>query len=167
MSNATVTLPAAESGCPAWCARLARRGGRQPRQHPRTAPASGGYEAAQQRPRTPRPAAHLRDHHKIMAGALEGFRNGTTQLTYEIAACLISGLPGSEARDQALAHSEDGDLPHARRLWGYLARRCVPLHIALQESLDVILTIPRCDRLRQRRARPLSAAASHVLGSYS
>ncbi|MCR8573049.1 DUF4192 domain-containing protein [Streptomyces sp. Isolate_219] len=65
---------------------------------------------------------------KILAGALKDFRNGNTQLPDEIAARLILGLQDNKARDQALAYSEDDDLPHARQLWAHLARRCVPPH---------------------------------------
>ncbi|MGW3121325.1 DUF4192 domain-containing protein [Streptomyces sp. NPDC001107] len=76
---------------------------------------------------------------KIIAGALKDFRNGARQLPAEIAARIIIGLQDNEARDRALARSEDDDLAHARPLWGYLARCCVPPHTNLAPPLLTLL----------------------------
>lgn len=62
----------------------------------------------------------------LLEGAMRDFRNGATELADDIAARLIHGLQDNHARDHALEFAEDDDLPHARRLWTYLARRCVP-----------------------------------------
>jgi hypothetical protein len=62
----------------------------------------------------------------LLEGAMHDFRNGATEIADDIAARLIHGLQDNHARDHAFEFAEDDDLPHARRLWTYLARRCIP-----------------------------------------
>ncbi|MGW2320170.1 DUF4192 domain-containing protein [Streptomyces sp. NPDC001680] len=53
------------------------------------------------------------------------FREGaTTALSRALTAQLIVGLQDDAAVEAGMAHAEDDDLPHARRLWAYLARHC-------------------------------------------
>jgi hypothetical protein len=51
---------------------------------------------------------------------------GATELADDITARLIHGLHDDWARDHGFEFIEDHDLPHARRLWAFLARRCIP-----------------------------------------
>ncbi|MER6011619.1 DUF4192 domain-containing protein [Streptomyces bluensis] len=76
---------------------------------------------------------------KLIDEALQDFRNGAPQLADDIAARIIIGLQDNQARDHALTHSEDDDLLHARQLWSYLARRCVPPHTDLAPPLLTLL----------------------------
>jgi hypothetical protein len=62
----------------------------------------------------------------LLEGAMRDFRNGATEIADDIAARLIHGLQDNHARDHAFEFAEDDDLPHARRLWTCLARRCAP-----------------------------------------
>ncbi|MFJ9617805.1 DUF4192 domain-containing protein [Streptomyces noursei] len=56
--------------------------------------------------------------------AMSGFRAGATVLSRALTAQLIAGLQDDAAVEAGIAHAEDDDLPHARRLWAYLARHC-------------------------------------------
>ncbi|MFI9391862.1 DUF4192 family protein [Streptomyces bauhiniae] len=56
--------------------------------------------------------------------AVDQFRAGATALNRALTTQLIVGLHDDAAMDAGMAHTEDEDLPHARRLWAYLARHC-------------------------------------------
>lgn len=56
--------------------------------------------------------------------AMRRFRDGATELGPLLAAQLIVGLHDDGAVEAGMALAEDEDLPHARRLWAYLARQC-------------------------------------------
>lgn len=56
--------------------------------------------------------------------AVSQFRAGTTTLNRTLATQLIVGLHDDAAVEAGMAHTDDDDLPHARRLWAYLARHC-------------------------------------------
>ncbi|MEU0722910.1 DUF4192 domain-containing protein [Streptomyces sp. NPDC006140] len=75
----------------------------------------------------------------IISGALADFRNGRPQLMDEIAARIILGLQDRETRDAALSTGEENDLPYERKLWGYLARHCVPPHTDKAPPLLILL----------------------------
>ncbi|MFE2179024.1 DUF4192 domain-containing protein [Streptomyces sp. NPDC059455] len=62
----------------------------------------------------------------LLEEAMRDFRSGATEIADDMTARLIHGLQDHHARDHAFEFAEDDDLPHARRLWIYLARRCVP-----------------------------------------
>ncbi|MEU7272193.1 DUF4192 domain-containing protein [Streptomyces asiaticus] len=64
--------------------------------------------------------------HALLESAMGAFRNGATELADDIAARLIHGLHDELAHDHGMEFAEDDDLPHARRLWAFLARRCIP-----------------------------------------
>ncbi|MET8680773.1 DUF4192 domain-containing protein [Streptomyces sp. NPDC004647] len=66
--------------------------------------------------------------HSLLETAMRDFRAGATELADDIAARLIHGLHDDWARDHGLEFSEDDDLPYARRLWAFLARRCIAPH---------------------------------------
>ncbi|MEV4907099.1 DUF4192 domain-containing protein [Streptomyces albidoflavus] len=55
--------------------------------------------------------------------ATRQFRAGATVLDRSVATQLIVGLHDDGAVEAGMAHTDD-DLPHARRLWAYLARHC-------------------------------------------
>ncbi|MFF2650408.1 DUF4192 domain-containing protein [Streptomyces sp. NPDC058045] len=55
--------------------------------------------------------------------AVSQFRAGATTLNHALTAQLIVGLHDDDAVDAGIVHTDD-DLPHARRLWAYLARHC-------------------------------------------
>ncbi|OIJ97808.1 hypothetical protein BIV25_13460 [Streptomyces sp. MUSC 14] len=53
------------------------------------------------------------------------FRGGVaTALSRALTAQLIVGLQDDAAVEAGMTHAQDDDLPHARRLWAYLARHC-------------------------------------------
>ncbi|MFE4535770.1 DUF4192 family protein [Streptomyces scopuliridis] len=56
--------------------------------------------------------------------AMNQFREGATALTRALTTQLIAGLQDDVAVEAGMAHTDDNDLPHARRLWSYLARNC-------------------------------------------
>lgn len=56
--------------------------------------------------------------------AMNQFRDGATILSPALAAQLMAGIQDPGAMDAGLALSHDDNLPHARRLWAYLARQC-------------------------------------------
>ncbi|MFD4480533.1 DUF4192 domain-containing protein [Streptomyces sp. NPDC058257] len=56
--------------------------------------------------------------------AIRRFRDGATDLGPLLTAQLIVGLQDDGAVEAGMAHAEDADLPHARRLWAHLARHC-------------------------------------------
>ncbi|MET8681731.1 DUF4192 family protein [Streptomyces sp. NPDC004647] len=56
--------------------------------------------------------------------AMNRFRDGATALNRALTTQLIVGLQDDTAVEAGMAHAEDDDLPHARRLWAYLARHC-------------------------------------------
>ncbi|GAA1920042.1 DUF4192 domain-containing protein [Streptantibioticus ferralitis] len=56
--------------------------------------------------------------------AMRLFRQGATELDRALTARLIVGLQDDGAVEEGMAFAEDDDLPHARRLWSYLARHC-------------------------------------------
>ncbi|WP_179166478.1 DUF4192 family protein [Streptomyces sp. CB03238] len=56
--------------------------------------------------------------------AMSRFRDGATALSRALTTQLIVGLQDDAAVEAGMAHAEDDDLPHARRLWAYLARHC-------------------------------------------
>ncbi|MFE7121288.1 DUF4192 family protein [Streptomyces sp. NPDC057654] len=56
--------------------------------------------------------------------ALNQFRAGATDLNRSLTTQLIVGLHDDGAVEAGIARAEDDDLPHARRLWAYLARHC-------------------------------------------
>ncbi|MFI1830679.1 DUF4192 domain-containing protein [Streptomyces sp. NPDC020412] len=56
--------------------------------------------------------------------AMSQFRDGATALSHDLTAQLIVGLQADAAVTAGMAHTEDEDLPHARKLWAYLARHC-------------------------------------------
>lgn len=70
--------------------------------------------------------AALNATHALLESAMRDFRNGATELADDIAARLIHGLHDDWARDHGVEFAEDDDLPHARRLWAFLTRRCIP-----------------------------------------
>ncbi|MGD6751914.1 DUF4192 family protein [Streptomyces sp. BH105] len=56
--------------------------------------------------------------------AVNQFRAGATTLNRALATQLVVGLHDDGAVEAGMAHTDDDDLPHARRLWAYLARLC-------------------------------------------
>ncbi|MGW7572353.1 DUF4192 family protein [Streptomyces sp. NPDC054765] len=56
--------------------------------------------------------------------AMSQFRAGATALDRDLTTQLIVGLQDDGAVEAGMTHAEDDDLPHARRLWAYLARHC-------------------------------------------
>lgn len=56
--------------------------------------------------------------------AVSQFRGGATTLNRTLATQLLVGLQAEGAVEAGMAHTNDDDLPHARRLWAYLARHC-------------------------------------------
>ncbi|WP_405803471.1 DUF4192 family protein [Streptomyces sp. NBC_01187] len=56
--------------------------------------------------------------------AMGQFRDGAPTLTRALATQLIVGLQDDAAVEAGMSHAEYDDLPHARRLWAYLARHC-------------------------------------------
>lgn len=66
--------------------------------------------------------------------ALQELRTGKP-INDETAARIILGLNDRRARDRALSHGPDQDLPYERHLWANLARRCVPPYTDLAPSL--------------------------------
>ncbi|WP_145497594.1 DUF4192 domain-containing protein [Streptomyces sp. CFMR 7] len=56
--------------------------------------------------------------------AVSQFRAGATTLNRTLATQLLVGLHDDGAMEAGMAHTDDNDLPHARRLWAYLARHC-------------------------------------------
>ncbi|WP_407286400.1 DUF4192 domain-containing protein [Streptomyces sp. BP-8] len=56
--------------------------------------------------------------------AMSQFRNGAHALSRALTTQLIVGLQDDDAVEAGMAHTQDDDLPHARRLWAYLARHC-------------------------------------------
>ncbi|MFJ2199012.1 DUF4192 family protein [Streptomyces violaceusniger] len=56
--------------------------------------------------------------------AMGQFRGGATALSRALTTSLIVGLQDDAAVEAGVARAEDDDLPHARRLWAYLARHC-------------------------------------------
>ncbi|MFI2258978.1 DUF4192 family protein [Streptomyces tubercidicus] len=56
--------------------------------------------------------------------AMSQFRGGATALDRALTTQLIVGLQDDGAMEAGMTHAEDDDLPHARRLWAYLARHC-------------------------------------------
>ncbi|MEV0845953.1 DUF4192 family protein [Streptomyces sp. NPDC049954] len=75
----------------------------------------------------------------IIGGALADFRNGSSQLTDEIAARITLGLQDRETRDAVLSTGDESDLPVERQLWAYLVRCCVPPHTDKAAPLLVLL----------------------------
>ncbi|WP_369258843.1 DUF4192 domain-containing protein [Streptomyces sp. R35] len=71
---------------------------------------------------------YLQATHALLETAIRDFRVGATELAHDITARLIFGLNDEWARDHGLENIEDDDLPHARRLWAFLARRAIPPH---------------------------------------
>ncbi|MFJ2247441.1 DUF4192 family protein [Streptomyces sp. NPDC094461] len=59
-----------------------------------------------------------------IGAAMNQFREGATTLTPALATQLIVGLQDELAVEAGMAQTDDDDLPHARRLWSYLARHC-------------------------------------------
>ncbi|MGW8951540.1 DUF4192 domain-containing protein [Streptomyces sp. NPDC055709] len=74
----------------------------------------------------------------IIDGALKDLRNGTP-ITDEPAARIIIGLQDRRARDRALSHGPEEDLPYERQLWATLARHCVPPHATLAPASLTLL----------------------------
>ncbi|MCR8573050.1 DUF4192 domain-containing protein [Streptomyces sp. Isolate_219] len=68
--------------------------------------------------------AALDTTHVHIETAMRRFRDGATELDSPLAARLIVGLQDDGAVEGGMAFAEDHDLPHARRLWAYLARHC-------------------------------------------
>jgi hypothetical protein len=66
--------------------------------------------------------------------ALQDLRTGKP-IPDEIAARITLGLNDNRARDRALSHGPDENLPYERHLWATLARRCVPPYSAMAPSL--------------------------------
>lgn len=66
--------------------------------------------------------------------ALQDLRTGKP-INDVTAARIILGLNDRRARDRALSHGPDEDLPYERHLWATLARRCVSPHSGLAPSL--------------------------------
>ncbi|MYU11543.1 DUF4192 family protein [Streptomyces sp. SID8361] len=56
--------------------------------------------------------------------AMSQFHDGATVLSRALTTLLIVGLQDDAAVEAGMAHADDDDLPHARRLWAYLARHC-------------------------------------------
>ncbi|MGW0545173.1 DUF4192 family protein [Streptomyces griseoincarnatus] len=56
--------------------------------------------------------------------AMRQFRDGANALSRALTTQLIVGLQDDAAVEAGVARAEDDDLPHARRLWAYLARHC-------------------------------------------
>ncbi|MBY8884823.1 DUF4192 domain-containing protein [Streptomyces sp. PTM05] len=59
-----------------------------------------------------------------IGSAIGRFRDGDSVLSRALTTQLIVGLRDDAAAEAGIAHAEDDDLPHARRLWAYLARHC-------------------------------------------
>ncbi len=59
-----------------------------------------------------------------IGAAMIQFHDGATVLSRALTTLLIVGLQDDAAVEAGIAHAEDDDLPHARRLWAYLARHC-------------------------------------------
>lgn len=76
---------------------------------------------------------------EIVSAALADVRDGAADLPDEVAARLIIGLQDREARDQALIHAASDELPHARKLWMFLARRCVQPYTDLAAPILTLL----------------------------
>lgn len=70
--------------------------------------------------------AALHQTSELLEAAISSFQAGATEIADDIAARLILGLHDDDARDIAVEYAEDHHLPHARRLWAFLARRCHP-----------------------------------------
>ncbi|MBC9724922.1 DUF4192 domain-containing protein [Streptomyces sp. TRM68367] len=70
--------------------------------------------------------AALQPTHALLETTMRDFREGATEIADDIAARLIHGLHDEWLMDHGLEYIEDDDLPHARRLWAALARRCIP-----------------------------------------
>nr|WP_239086466.1 DUF4192 domain-containing protein [Streptomyces parvus] len=58
-----------------------------------------------------------------IGAAINQFRSGATALNRALTTQLIVGLRDDVAVDAGMIHADE-DLPHARRLWAYLARHC-------------------------------------------
>ncbi|MET8677043.1 DUF4192 domain-containing protein [Streptomyces sp. NPDC004647] len=97
---------------------------------------------------------------RLLATAMQDFREGATELADDITARLILGLQDSHARDQAVEYCEDDDLPHARRLWAYLARRCVSPHT---DKAVPLLTLLAWVAWRQNDTVTARVALRHAL----
>ncbi|MET9833744.1 DUF4192 family protein [Streptomyces sp. NPDC006385] len=59
-----------------------------------------------------------------IGAAMRQFGDGATALSRALTTQLIVGLQDDAAVEAGMAHAEDDRLPHARRLWAYLARHC-------------------------------------------
>lgn len=68
----------------------------------------------------------LQETSELLDAAISTFHAGATEIADDIAARLILGLHDDYVRDIGIEYAQDDDLPHARRLWGFLARRCLP-----------------------------------------
>ncbi|MER7047980.1 DUF4192 family protein [Streptomyces jumonjinensis] len=68
--------------------------------------------------------ATLTTTHAQIDAAMSQFRAGATDLNRTLTTQLIVGLQDHGAVEAGMAHADDEDLPHARRLWAYLARHC-------------------------------------------
>ncbi|WP_330317991.1 DUF4192 domain-containing protein [Streptomyces platensis] len=68
--------------------------------------------------------AALDTTHEHIETAMRRFQDGATELRRELTARLIVGLQDDGAVEGGMAFAEDHNLPHARRLWAYLARHC-------------------------------------------
>ncbi|MFE7277933.1 DUF4192 domain-containing protein [Streptomyces sp. NPDC057623] len=68
----------------------------------------------------------VRPTHMLLEATMRDFREGATEIADDIAARLIHGLHHEWLMDHGLEFIEDDDLPHARRLWAALCRRCIP-----------------------------------------
>ncbi|MFE0251255.1 DUF4192 domain-containing protein [Streptomyces sp. NPDC059010] len=84
----------------------------------------------------------LQATHTLLKTAIADFRAGATGLAHDITARLIHGLNDEWARDHGLEHIEDDDLPHARRLWAFLARRSIaPYEAAAVPALTLLAAV--------------------------
>lgn len=72
---------------------------------------------------------------KLLHTVMTAFQDGAEALDDDDAANLLIGLQGKIVRDQAVEYAEDHELPHARRLWHTLIRRCVPPRTRATHSL--------------------------------
>ncbi|MDN0193948.1 DUF4192 domain-containing protein [Streptomyces sp. S.PNR 29] len=84
----------------------------------------------------------LQGTHALVETAIRDFGAGANELAHDITARLIHGLNDEWARDHGLEHIEDDELPHARRLWAFLARRAIPPYeVAAVPALTLLAAV--------------------------
>jgi hypothetical protein len=91
---------------------------------------------------------------RLIDAALQGLRNGTP-VNDATAARITLGLHDRIARDCALSHGPEDDVPYERQLWATLARRCVPPYEHLAPALLTLfawVTWRQCDMPSARHA---------------